>query len=157
MLSLKEGKKSRPFLRSSFNEANLTFSPDGRWIAYQSNESGNDEVYVQPFPGPGSKVLVSTQGGTEAVWSRDGRELFYRSGNRMMAVATTMQPIFQASRPEVLFERPYSMASVLRNYDVTSDGRRFLMLKESEQAAAATRIDVVQSWFDELKRLVPVN
>jgi eukaryotic-like serine/threonine-protein kinase len=156
LLSLKEGKKSRPLVRGSFNEFNLSFSPDGRWFAYQSNESGSYEVYVQPFPGPGSKELVSTQGGTEPVWSRDGRELFYRSGDKMMAVGTTTQPTFRAARPEVLFERRYyNQTQSRRDYDVTSDGRRFLMLKESEQATTTTRIEVVLSWFEELKRLVP--
>jgi hypothetical protein len=102
-------------------------------------------------------VLVSTQGGTEPIWSRDGRELFYRSGDKMMAVATTIQPTFQVAKPEVLFERPYPMWPFQRHYDVTSDGRRFLMLKESEQAAAASRIDVVLNWTEELKRLVPTR
>ena len=154
-LSLKNGQKSRPFMRTPFNETNLAFSPDGRWIAYQSNESGRYEVYVQPFPGPGGKVLVSTQGGTGPVWSRDGRELFYRSGDKMMAVATTIQPTFQAAKPVVLFEKPYYDVDALRDYDVASDGRRFLMLKESEQVADAIRMNVVLNWFEELKRLVP--
>ena len=83
-------------------------------------------------------------------------EVYYRNGDKMMAVATTIQPTFQAAKPELLFERPYSRNSP-RDYDVTSDGRPFLMTKESEQAAAATRIDIVQSWFEELKRLVPTN
>ncbi len=155
VLSLKDGRKSQPFLRTPFNEGNLVFSPDGHWVAYQSNESGRDEVYVQPFPGPGSKGLVSTQGGTEPVWSRDGHELFYRSGDKMMVVATMIQPAFRASKPEVLFEKPHYVLPLLRNYDVTSDGRRFLMLKESEQVAAATHINVVLNWFEELKRRVP--
>jgi serine/threonine-protein kinase len=156
-LSLKDGRKVQAFLQTPFNETNPAFSPDGRWVAYQSDESGRDEVYVQPFPGPGSKELVSTDGGTEPAWSRDGRELFYRSGDRMLAVPTTTQPAFRASKPEVLFERPYWTVYPGRIYDVTADGRRFLMIKESEQAAAAVHINVVQNWLEELRRLVPVD
>ncbi len=112
---------------------------------------------MQPFPGPGGKVLVSTQGGTEPVWSRDGRELFYRSGDKMMAVATTIQPTFHASKPEVLFEKPYYDLDPQRDYDVASDGRRFLMLKESEQVADAIRIEPCPQLVEELKRLVPTK
>ena len=154
-LSLKGGGKPVPFVQTAFTEASPAFSPDGRWVAYQSNESGRDEVYVQPFPGPGAKALVSTDGGTEPAWSRKGDELFYRNGDKMMVVPTIIQPTFTASKPEVLFERPYWMYPPLRNYDVTPDGRRFLMIKESEQVAAATRVIVVLNWFEELKRLVP--
>jgi serine/threonine-protein kinase len=156
-LSLENGRKPQAFLQTPFNESDPAFSPDGRWVAYESDESGRVEVYVQPFPGPGSKELVSTDGGTDPAWSRDGRELFYRSGDRMMAVATAIRPTFRASKPEVLFERPYWAAFLLRNYDVSPDGRRFLMIKESEQAAAAVHINVVQHWLEELKRLVPGN
>jgi len=156
-LSLKDPRKSQPFLRTPFNETNLAFSPDGRWVAYQSDESGRDEVYVQPFPGPGSKGLVSTQGGTEPVWSHDGHELLYRSGDKMMAVPIVIQPTFHASKPEVLFEKIYWMLNFRQNYDVTSDGRRFLMIKESEQVAVATHINVVLNWHEELKRLVRTN
>jgi len=157
VVSPKDGQKPRPFLRTPFDEATPSFSPDGRWMAFQSDESGRNEVYVQPFPGPGSKVLISIQGGTEPAWSRDGYELFYRSGDQMIAVAIMLQPTFRASKPQVLFEKPYWSFGFLRNYDVTSDGRRFLFLKESEQAATATHIEVVQNWTEELKRLVPVN
>jgi eukaryotic-like serine/threonine-protein kinase len=145
-----------PFLRTSFNEANPTFSPDGRWVAYQSNESGRDEVYVAAFPGPGMKVLVSTEGGAEPVWSRDGQELFYRSGDKMMAVAIMIQPAFRASKPQVLFEKPYAVYGP-RNCDVTPDGQHFLMIKESEQVADVTHINVVLNWQEELKRLVPTK
>ena len=152
-----KGQTPRPFLRTPFNEAVLSFSPDGRWVAFQSDESGRDEVYVQPFPGQGSKVLVSIQGGREPVWSRDGRELFYRNGDQLIAVPVMLRPTFRASKPQVLFERPYWRFGFLRNYDVTADGGRFLFLKESEQAATATRIEVVLNWQEELKRLVPTD
>ena len=150
-LSLKDGRKPQPFVRTPSHERNPAFSPDGRWVAYQSNKSGLEEVYLEEFPGPGKVVLVSSQGGGEPVWSRDGHELFYRSGAKMMAVANP----FERAKPEVLFERPYARNSP-RDFDVTSDGR-FLMLKESEQDAAAIQINVVLNWTEELKRRVPTK
>jgi Tol biopolymer transport system component len=155
-ISLKEGRKIHPFLQTAFSETNPAFSRDGRWIAYQSNESERYEIYVQPFPGPGSKILVSTDGGTEPVWSGDGRELVYRNGDKMMVVPITLQPTFHPSKPEVLFEKPYFNAPAYpRGYDVTPDGRRFLMIKENEQVSAATVINVVLNWYEELKQKLP--
>ena len=157
-LSLKEGRKAQLFLQTPFNESNAEFSPDGRWIAYDSDESGRDEVYVRPFPGPGGKVLVSTDGGGFPTWSADGHELFYRNGDKMMAVPITLQPTFHLSKSEVLFERPYLITSFYpRSYDVAPDGRRFLMIKENEQVSAATVINVVLNWFEELKQKLPPN
>jgi Tol biopolymer transport system component len=152
-------RKILPFLRTHFNEADPRFSPDGRWIAYLSDESGRYEIYVQPYPGPGGKSQVSRDGGTEPVWNPNGRELFYRNGDKMMAVGITTQPNFALGNPQLLFERPYGLATVpISNYDVSPDGRRFLMLKPTEQkAAASTQINVVLNWFEELKRRVPVG
>jgi eukaryotic-like serine/threonine-protein kinase len=149
-LSLTDGKP-QPFARTPFHEFNPAFSADGRWVAYQSNKSGLTEVYLEEFPGPGKVKLVSSQGGEEPVWSRDGPELFYRSGAKMMAVANP----FEGVKPVVLFEGPYSSSSP-RNYDVASDSR-FLMLKESEQVAGAIQINVVLNWQEELKRRVPTK
>jgi hypothetical protein len=157
IVSVKDGGKAHPFIQTRFNETNPTFSPDARWIAYQSDESGNNEIYVQPIPGPGSKLLASTDGGTEPVWSRDGKELFYRNGDRMMAIVMTGEPALRPSKPAVLFVKPSWVLPGTRNYDVTRDGRRFLMVVENEQVAAATHITVVLNWFDELKRLVPAK
>ena len=156
-LSLHNGRKAEPFLRTSFNEANPAFSPDGRWMAYESDESGRDEVYVTDFPGRSMQVPVSTEGGAEAVWSRDGQELFYRNGDKMMAVAIVLQPTFRPSKPEFLFEKYHVPYAPLRNYDVSSDGRQFLMLKDNEQFAAVTHIDLVLNWHEELKRRVPTR
>ncbi|MGD0957207.1 MAG: protein kinase [Candidatus Acidiferrales bacterium] len=149
-------RKAQPFLQTAFNESAPRFSPDGRWLAYVSDESGRYEVYVQPYPGPGGKWQISTEGGTEPVWNRNGRELFYRNGNKMMAVDVTAQPSFSAGKPRVLFEGQYSASGPsLPSYDVSADGQRFLMLKPSEQAGAApTQINVVLNWFEELKRRV---
>jgi eukaryotic-like serine/threonine-protein kinase len=82
----------------------MRFSPDGHWIAYDSRESGRDEIYVRPYPGPGGKWQVSTDGGTEVVWNRNGRELFYRSGTKMMAVEVNTVPTFSAGKPTQLFD-----------------------------------------------------
>jgi len=151
-------RKVLPFLRTPFNESDPRFSPDGRWIAYESDESGRSEIYVQPYPGPGGKSQVSRDGGTEPVWNRNGRELFYRSGNKMMAVEITTQPNIALGNPRVLFERQYVLATVpISNYDVSPDGRRFLMVKGDEQSTTATQINVVLNWFEELKRRVPTG
>jgi eukaryotic-like serine/threonine-protein kinase len=147
-------RKAQPFLRTPFNESAPRFSPDGRWLAYISDESGRWEIYVQPYPGPGGKWQISTEGGTEPVWNRNGRELFYRRGDKMMAVDITTQSSFSAGNPRVLFEGRYALTPLtFPNYDVSPDGQRFLMLKPSEQAGAApTQINVVLNWFEELKR-----
>lgn len=157
-LSTKTGK-SEPFLRTPFNEQNAACSPDGRWLAYESDESGRNEVYVLPFPGPGSKILLSTDGGTEPVWSADGRELFYRNGDKMMAVPVAIaQRPFRPSVAVALFERPYHvMSQSWRGYDVAPGGRRFLMVKESSQVAAATHIDVVLNGAHALEELAAAN
>jgi serine/threonine-protein kinase len=158
MLRLSD-RKAQPFIQTPFNEGNPRFSPDGRWLAYVSDESGRFEVYVQPYPGPDGKWQVSKDGGTEPVWNPNGKELFYRSGDKMMAVEITTQPSFSLSNPRMLFEGPYEPAAVpVSNYDVSPDGQRFLMFKPSEQEltqAASTQINVVLNWFEELKQKVP--
>jgi len=156
--SVKDQKRSL-FLGTPATEGAPRFSPDGRFLAYVSDESGRPEIYVQPFPGPGGKWQISTDGGIEPLWGPTGRELFYRSGNRVMAVPVTAQPSFSAGRPTMLFEGTY-LASPFPatgvTYDVTRDGQRFLMVKDVEQASA-TQINVVVNWFEELKRLVPTR
>jgi eukaryotic-like serine/threonine-protein kinase len=154
-----QGRKAQPFLQTRFNESAPQFSPDGRWLAYASDESGRFEIYVQPYPGPGGKWQVSTEGGNEPVWNRNGREMFYRSGDKMMAVEIATQPSFAAGKPKMLFAGQYVPTPVtFPNYDVSPDGQRFLMLKSSEQTQAApTQINVVLNWFEELKQKVPVG
>ncbi len=153
-------RKAEPFLRTPFNEGGPVFSPDGHWIAYISDESGRPEIYVQPYPGPGGKWQISTEGGNEPAWNHNGRELFYRSGNKMMAVDVTTQPTFSAGKPKVLFEGQYVAVSpglTGTAFDVSSDGQRFLMVKETEASMSATQINVVLNWFEELKRRAPVG
>jgi eukaryotic-like serine/threonine-protein kinase len=153
-------RKAQPFLQTTANELTPQFSPDGRWMAYVSNESGRNEIYVQPYPGPGGKWQISTDGGMEPVWNRNGRELFYRSGDKMMAVDVTAQPSFVAGKPKMLFEGHHvSDTSVpFPEFDVSPDGQRFLMLKPvAQEQAAATQINVVLNWSEELKRLAPTG
>jgi serine/threonine protein kinase len=146
-------RKARSFLKTQNNETAAQFSPDGHWLAYRSDETGRPEVYVQPYPGPGGKWQVSIDGGYEPVWNPTGRELFYRMGNRMMAVPVTLQPEFSASKPVVLFEGPWLQAmSSIPNYDVSPDGQRFLMLKAADEDQGARQIVVVQNWLEELKK-----
>jgi len=150
---LREGE-ALPIVATAFNERSPMFSPDGRWLAYVSNESGRDEVYVQPYPGPGGKWPISTEGGTELRWSADGRELFYRLGDKMMVVEVQSEPAFSSGRPQLVFEGPYLTDNFATpNYDISLDGQRFLMIKKEEGSTA--QINVVLNWFEELKRLVP--
>jgi serine/threonine protein kinase/Tol biopolymer transport system component len=155
---LMSDRKTQPFLEAAFNQSAPRFSPDGRWLVYVSDESGRYEIYVQAYPGPGGKWQISTEGGTEPAWNSNGRELFYRSGDKMMAVDIAAQTGFAAGKPRMLFEGPYQPTpGTFPNYDVSPDGQRFLMLKPSEQTQAATQIVVVQNWFEELKRRVPAG
>ena len=156
----------RPVVQTRFEEEYPTFSPDGRWLAYTSDESGRREVYVQPYPGPGPRTQISVEGGMSPAWARNGRELFYRvlSGGRwggkrkMMAVKITTDPTFIAGKPRMLFEEAgYQPSEPFRSYDVAADGR-FLMLEMAEQPSQrVTELRVVLNWFEELKRLVPTN
>jgi serine/threonine-protein kinase len=158
LLSLTGERKEGPFLQTPANEGNAIFSPDGRWLAYVSDESGRDEVYVRPVEGSGGKWQISTQGGGEPVWARSGKELFYRDGDKMMAVAVETKPQFTAGKPKLLFEGHYETSNYtnyLRNYDVSLDSQHFLMVKAGEQVTSATQISIILNWFDELKRRVP--
>ena len=152
-------RKAQPFLRTRFNESAPRFSPDGHWLAYVSNESGRNEIYVQPYPGPGGKWQISTDGGGEPQWNSNGRELFYRTGDKMMAVEIATRPSFSAGKPRMLFEGKYQPAPFTDpNYDVAFDGQHFLMLRPSESTETAhTQINVVPNWFEELKRRVPTG
>ncbi len=159
LLEFDQGKRSaRPIINTDANEVHPMFSPDGRWLAYTSDGSGPRQVYVQTFPLGGGKWQISTDGGTEPVWSRDGKELFYRAGDRVMRVTIDASAGFKASKPEVVFEGKYKLESVtlLSTYDLAADGRRFLMMR-SEQQSAPTRLNIVSGWFEDIKRRVPAQ
>ena len=148
----------QPVVQGEFGRGNAALSPDGQWLAYRSNQSGVVEVYLQPYPGPGSTTPVSIGGGDSVVWSRDGRELFYRVGNRMMVVEVETEPTLRVSPPQELWEEPYETGGV-RQYHVTPDGR-FLMIRQgavTDDDTALPELVVVVNWFEELKARVPVN
>ncbi len=158
-LALDRERTVKPLVVTPFNEMGARFSPDGRYLAYLSDRTGRQEVYVQPFPGPGEPRQVSTDGGTELVWARNGRELFFKQGEKMMVVDVTLAPAFTASRPRLLFEGRYEISflvSGMRFYDVSPDGQRFLMVK-SDTPTAPRQLHLVVNWFEELKRLVPAR
>jgi serine/threonine-protein kinase len=143
VLTPTEGAIPTPFLNTPFDERDPVFSPDGHWMAYRSNESGRDEIYVQRYPAAGQKWLVSTDSGTNPIWRGDGRELFYRKGNKVMAVSTELRPSLRAGKPKVLFEGEFE-----EEYDVTADGGRFVMIKRRAQSPP-TQINVVLGLFGE--------
>jgi eukaryotic-like serine/threonine-protein kinase len=153
----RQDHKVHPLASAAAVEWGAAFSPDGHFVAYTSDESGDYQVFVQPYPPTGEKQQVSsTEGGNEEpVWSRDGRELFYRNGRRWIAVPVTMtRPRFTVGAARVLFEGDYINVPGL-SYDVARDGR-FLLLEPIDQPRR-TDLNVVENWFEELKRKVPVN
>jgi serine/threonine-protein kinase len=156
LLKMDGDRKPEPFLHSRYNEAQPIFSPDGRWIAYVTDESGREEVYVRPYPGPGDLIPISTDGGMEPVWSPDGKVLYYRdvSGNKMMSVSFITEPELHVGKPKVLFEGKYfGGAPWGRNYDIAPDGTRFIMITDEGQIVKSTQINVILNWSEELKRL----
>jgi Tol biopolymer transport system component len=152
VLTLDGTSNPRPFFVLPSQEESPELSPDGRWLAYASDMSGRYEVYVSGFPEPGRRRQVSLDGGTEPVWSRDGSELFYRSGAALVAAAVETTPDFRVQRREVLFEGPYSAWRYHSHYDVLPDGQQFVMIKRVEDEAA--RLVVVLNWFEELRRVM---
>ena len=144
VLALTDARKTQPFVTTTeFVEAFPAFSPDGGWIAYQSTETGRSEIYVRAFPGPGGKSQVSTEGGARPRWSRDGRQLFFRVGARMVAAAVTPGPTFANEVPRVLFEGQYAPP-----FDIAPDGR-FLMVRD-EQPPDRSQLRFVLNWVEEL-------
>ncbi|MCZ6878519.1 MAG: protein kinase, partial [Acidobacteria bacterium] len=153
-----EGEREPETVATEYMERNAIFSPNGRWIAFTSDRSGQTEVYVKPYPGQGGLVQISTDGGLEPVWAQTGKELFYRNGDQMMVVAVETEATFQAERPSLLFEGSYAYnyTGMTSNYDITPDGQRFVMVQATQESAPA-QIQVVLNWFEELKRLAPAN
>ena len=141
-------------INSPFEEGGAAFSPDGHWVAYTSDEQGQADVYVQPYPPTGESVIVSTEGGEEPVWSQSSKELFYRNGRQWMVASFTTSPILSFEVPRLLFEGNYLNIAGME-YDVSPDGQRFLLLKPIEESSPRTQLNVVTNWFEELKRKVP--
>jgi serine/threonine-protein kinase len=155
------------FLESKSGVADVEFSPNGKWIAYVSNETGGKEVYVHAFPGPGGKQRISIAGGTNPAWARSGRELFYldgpgqklRTGSKMMVVDVETDGQFRAGTPRPLFVLPdglWIQTIPLRNYDVYPDGQNFIVMRpDVTQEAPVTKLSLVLNWSEEMKRRVP--
>ena len=161
MVSLTGDHEHRPLLTTSFNEYRPALSPDGRWLAYSSDESGQIEIYVRPFPAVGTgKWQVSSDGGDEPKWSRDGRTLFYLGPTSLMETAVGDGAAFTNENPKAVFARDPYMYNALppRSYDVAPDGRfLFMKLPGAGPGAVETppQIIVVTNWVEELKRRVP--
>jgi len=144
-------------------------SPDGRYVAYQSDESGKGEIYVRTFPDVNKgKWQVSSGGAYSPLWSPDGRELFYRSGDATMAVEVKTDPTFKRENPKTLFRGTYVSVNVIKNvstsWDIHPDGKKFLMIKPPASTSATPtgvapqpKIIVVVNWFEELKARVPTK
>jgi serine/threonine protein kinase len=154
VLPLVGDKKPFPFLKTAFEEREGQFSPDGKWIAYQSNESGRFEIYVQPFPGPGGKFQISSNGGAQPRWSRNGKEIFYVSlESKMMAATLKVSPNAQSlesETPEILFPVRIANGPVLpgankQQYAVSGDSQRFLVNLAADEGATPP-ITVIVNW-----------
>ncbi len=147
------------FLNSPFNEWQAAFSPNGRWLAYSSNEAGRSEVYVRAFPGPGGKWEISTEGGSSPTWSRSGRELFYKALDHRLMVASYAEQgdSFHADKPRLWCETRLPELYGQRAFDLHPDGQRFAVLRDIVDTDQAKRDKVVlfQNFFDELRRLAP--
>jgi Tol biopolymer transport system component len=141
-------RKPFPIIESPFFDAGSQFSPDGRWLAYNSNESGPSEVYVVPFPGPGGRVRISTAGGDNARWRRDGKEIFFLEGNALMAARVTASGSrFDVGAVQRLFEVP--TVDGYWPYDVSRDGQRFLV---NTLEGAVPPLTIVVNWPAGLKK-----
>ena len=154
-------RRITPFLNSRAFEGYPEFSPDGRWITYVSEESGRREVYVRPFPRPGSKWVISQNGGQEPLWARNGKQLFYRStdGRQMWVADVRVDGSFSVGKPRLLFNVPGLRAGTpIRSWDLSPDGQRFLMVKNEEATPTpVTEMVLIMNWFEDVKRLSPTG
>jgi len=154
-----DGKPEKRVLIKTMNREGwdgVSLSPDGRWLAYTTDVTGQQEVWVQPYARSGAPVRVSPNGGRQPVWARNGRELFYLEDRRLMAAAVNAGQTFDFTPAHLLFEIVYNLTNQPPSYDVASDGR-FLMIKSSEQSQRAAPIEIVLNWNEELKQRVPVR
>ena len=159
MLPMEGERKPELFLETPthINSWPVDFSPDGRWLAYVSEETGRAEVYAVAYPRPGPRYRISTDGDWDPRWAANGSEIFYISRNKLMAVPVSWNRELMVGKPQMLFQdKFYSQGPNISGYDVTSDGQRFVMLQDVG-VPAFTQITVVLNWFEELKRLVPTN
>jgi serine/threonine-protein kinase len=160
LVPLQPPRRPQPLVETTFGERNAEIAPDGRWLAYESNESGREEIYVRPFPDVGGgRWQVSTGGGRMPLWSRNGQELFYGSPDgALMGVLIEPGPSWRSSTSTRILQGQLAYSGFGRAYDIAPDGRRFLMVREGGgNKAAPQNLVVVQNWLVELKRLVPTN
>jgi serine/threonine-protein kinase len=152
----KPGKPS-VFLNTSFSEFSGAFSPDGRWLAYDSDESGTYEVYVRPFPGPGGKWQVSTGGGQDPVWSRNGKELFYWAGEQIwVASYAVLGDSFRAEKPRAWSPGRVPWRAGSTRFDPHPDGKRFAVVAAAEETEVRRdKVVFITNFFDELRRIAP--
>ena len=150
-----EGRQSREFLATQYNEKMPAFHPRGDWIAYASDVSGRYEVYIRRYPSGSDKRQISFDRGDEPIWDPSGKMLYYRSGNTVKAVAIEFEPSFSLGEPKELFTEWAERNNIVRNYDFDPVNRRFIMVKPLQEESTPTQINVVLNWFEELKRLVP--
>jgi hypothetical protein len=139
-----------PLLEGEDDELAPVVSADGKWLAYVSNYSGTDEIYVTSFPEPGGRLQVSIKGGSSPTWAPDGSALYYFEGNKLVAVSIETEPRFRVTGREVLFEGDYVQYRWSRQYDIDPSGKRFILIKNPTRG----NIEVVTNWFEELRRLV---
>ena len=151
--------KPELYLATPFAETNPEFSPDGRWLAYDSNESGRSEVYVRAFPDTGGKWQISNSGGVKPVWSRNGRELFFQSNdNRIMAVSYTVRSgSLAANKPRLWSEKSFATRGVVPTFDLAPDGKRFAVMMEAEGEGPRSQVTFLLNFFDEVRRRAPVG
>jgi len=155
---LAPGSPVSEIVNTPFNDYAAALSPDNRWMAYQSSETGRPEIYVRDMSATGGRWQVTTEGGEEPHWSRDGRELYYRNGASFMSAAVQVQPTFHNDKPRELFKGMYDLRSNSGvSYDVDPKGGRFLMIRLAQDSNPPTQVRVVLNWSDEVRRLVPVK
>jgi dipeptidyl aminopeptidase/acylaminoacyl peptidase len=145
--------KTRPLANTPFTESSAAVSADGRYVAYTSDESGHSEVYALPFSGSGDRVTVSIDGGTAPVWSRDGKELFYRGGDNLMSIDVLSTSPLKLGARKKLFDVSAYEPGYFHDFDVSPDGQRFLFIR-AEPGTRPTHVEVILNWFPELQRLV---
>ena len=156
LLSLYGEPQGQPWIQTPALENEAQFSPNGRWIAYSSTETGRSEVYVRSLAGDVTRP-ITTEGGGAPRWSADGRELFYRSGSGLFAVEVSTDGTFERGLPSLLFEGSYLRdINGIASYDVTADAERFLMIAQPPSDAAPMPLTVVQNWHQELLELVSI-
>lgn len=152
MLPMEGDSVPIPLFNGRFNETHPMLSPDGRWIAYASNESGRDEIFVSSFPDLDINIPISIEGGVEPLWAPDGNVIYFRdyTGDNLMKVSFTTDPEINVGVPTILFQGKYYGSTPWgRNYDLSPDGKHFLMIKVESVESAASQINVILNWNEE--------